>query len=50
MHLRTMLTTISNYNSYNTTQEMNAIESKVPQISATNQEGNQEYLWTSQSG
>ena len=29
---------------------MNAIESKVHQISATNQEGNQEYICTSQSG
>ena len=29
---------------------MNAKESKVHQISATNQEGNQEYICTSQSG
>ena len=29
---------------------MNAIESKVHQLSATNQEDNQEYICTSQSG
>ena len=29
---------------------MNAIESKVHQISATNQKDNQEYICTSQSG